>query len=62
MHGTYCAQCNQFFYSNKLSHYCRKCGALLADIPMDYEEFTSLSLPQRYKLAYKLTKERSGNV
>ena len=56
MRGTYCKKCNRFLYTNKTEHYCRKCGTLLAEIPMDYEQFTALSLTERYKLAYKLTK------
>ena len=62
MRGTYCTRCNRFLYSNKVMHYCRKCGALLSEIPMDYEEFTSLTLRERYKLAYKLTKEQDPNA
>ena len=57
MHGTYCSKCNHFFYSYRLSHYCGRCGTLLVDIPLKYEEFTALSANERYRLAYELTQK-----
>ena len=57
MNGTYCAHCNRFLFTNKQEHYCRVCKTLLSKLPMDYAEFTALSVNERYMLAYKLTKK-----
>lgn len=57
MRVTYCKQCNHFYCSNRISNYCKKCGAVLVDVPDSYEKFASQSLNDRYRLAYKLTRE-----
>lgn len=57
MRVTYCKQCNHFYYSNRISNYCKKCRSVLVDVPDSYETFAAQSLNDRYRLAYKLTRE-----
>lgn len=57
MRITYCKQCNSFSYSNRISNYCRQCKKPLIEVPMNFKKFTSLSINERYRLAYRLTNE-----
>lgn len=59
MKVTYCTQCNVFFFTHSNAHYCRSCHTPIFVLPMDLKTFSDLSLNERYKLAYKLTKSPS---
>lgn len=51
----YCKKCNHFSYMSKVSNYCKECKTPLMRVPVTMEEFSELSLNERYKLAYQLT-------
>ncbi len=53
----YCKKCNRFYYSNRISNYCKKCGSVLVDVPAAFETVSNQSLNERYRLAYRLTHE-----
>ncbi len=55
MYIAYCKKCNQFFYISRIRNYCTECRTPLMRMDMSIEEFSELSLNDRYKLAYKLT-------
>lgn len=55
MYVRYCKKCNHFYYSNRISNYCKKCRSVLVDVPDDFSKVSSQSLNERYRLAYKLT-------
>lgn len=54
---TFCKNCNRIFYSNRISNYCKKCGSVLTDVPLDLKTVTDMSLNERYRLSYRLTNE-----
>ncbi|HIU56529.1 MAG TPA: hypothetical protein IAA61_01785 [Candidatus Ornithomonoglobus merdipullorum] len=54
---TYCPKCNRIFYSNRIGNYCRKCGSVLTDVPLDMQSVSDMSLNERYRLAYRLTND-----
>lgn len=55
MYITYCKKCNHFYYQSKVSHYCKNCRSVLAEVDIPPETFFKLSANDRYRLAYKLT-------
>ena len=55
MYIAYCKKCNQFFHISRIRNYCNECRTPLMRMDMSIEEFSELSLNDRYKLAYKLT-------
>lgn len=62
MRITYCPQCNNFFYSKRISNYCKTCRTQLYLVPIPFDEFTKLSLNERYVLAYQITNDYEGVV
>ena len=55
MYIAYCKKCNQFFHISRIRNYCTECRTPRMRMDMSVEEFSELSLNDRYKLAYKLT-------
>ncbi len=55
MYIAYCKKCNHFTYISKTTNYCKECKAPLMRVDISVEEFSRLSLNERYKLAYNLT-------
>ncbi len=58
MKVTYCRECNHIYYSNRVGHYCRKCGALLVEAGGSFSEISEMNINERYKLAYELSNGR----
>ena len=57
----YCKKCNHFSYMSKVSNYCKECKTPLMRVPVTMEEFSELSLNERYKLAYQLTNNQENS-
>lgn len=55
MRVTYCKHCNRFFYSNRISNYCKICSGVLKDVPEKFDVIVKQTINERYRLAYKLT-------
>lgn len=57
MRVIYCKKCNHFSYQSAISNYCKECKSPVIPVDVSPEEFFNLPINERYRLAYKLTKE-----
>ncbi|MEE1350977.1 MAG: hypothetical protein UHM23_02850 [Clostridia bacterium] len=55
MYISYCKKCNQFFYISRKSNYCRECKCPIIPVPISMDEFSKMTINERYRLAYKLS-------